>query len=127
MILTTHNTTLPKKSIRLYMRSLIDRFFKILPMKEELEPSLYEYMNSFLRELLGMQKLIVTLSDEPMFLSLLSILKYLIDNPTCEESVVRTEVFHAISICKKLAERYSVTDNGVIHKYADSEKGDVHV
>ena len=96
-------------------------------MKEEMEPSLYEYMNSFLRELLGMKALIEDLNDEPMFLSLLSILKYLVDNPACEESVVRTEVFHAISICKKLIDRYSDKDHNTIRKYAYSEKEELDV
>ena len=42
-----------------------------------------------------------------MFLTLLSILQYLINYPKCLVKVVKREVFRAISICKKIGARYA--------------------
>ena len=93
-----------------YMRSLINRFFKILPIKESGneygEESLETYMKSLQAELLGCNELIITIHEDPLLISLLSILQYLIDNPECSLVTVRREVFRAISICNKLKAKY---------------------
>lgn len=91
-----------------YLRSLINLFFKILPLKESGERSLGTYMRSLRAELLGCNSLVEAIHDDSMFLSLIAILQYLIDNPDCDVSFVRREVFHAISICNKLKEKYAV-------------------
>lgn len=91
-----------------YLRALINLFFKILPLKERGERSLETYMRSLQAELLGCNALVETIHDDSMFLSLISILQYFIDNPDCELLFVRREVFHAISICNKLKEKYVV-------------------
>ncbi len=91
-----------------YFRSLVNLFFKILPLKESGERSLETYMRSFQAELLGCGALVEAIHGDPMFLSLVAILQYLIDTPDCEVSFVRREVFRAISICNKLKERYAV-------------------
>jgi len=49
--------------------------------------------------------------------SLLNILQYLIDNPECSLTVVKREVFRAISICNKLKAKYAVevaTETGAV-------------
>ena len=91
-----------------YFRTLINLFFKILPIKESGESSLDTYMRSLQAELLGCKELIEAIHEDPLFLSLIAILQYLIDNPSCEVSVVKREVFRAISICNKLKSRYAV-------------------
>lgn len=92
-----------------YLGSLVNKFFKILPMREESEPSLQEYIMSFQRELTGFGNLVSDIRDDELFVSILSILQYLSDN-ACNESTVisdiRREVFHAISICNKLKSKY---------------------
>ena len=90
-----------------YMRSLVNRFFKILPIRESGEDSLETYMRSLQAELLGCKELIVAIHEDPLFMSLLNILQYLIDNPECSLTVVRREVFRAISICNKLKAKYA--------------------
>ena len=90
-----------------YMRYLVGRFFKILPIKESGEDTLDIYIDSLQSELLGCRKLIVTIQDDPEFLSLLSILQYMKDNPQCTVKNVRREVFRAISICNRLKSAYS--------------------
>ena len=92
-----------------YFRSLINLFFKILPLKESKERSLETYMRSLQAELLGCRSLVVAIHEDSLFLSLVSILQYLINHPESDVAFVRREVFRAISICNKLKERYAVT------------------
>ncbi len=89
-----------------YFARLVNQFFKILPMREDEEESLGAYMRGLQIELLGCQNFVNSLSDNPFYMSLLSILQYLIDTPDCSVSDVRREVFDAISICYKLKSSY---------------------
>lgn len=89
-----------------YLSALINNFFKILPIKESGETSLDTYMQSLQAELLGCRELVEAIHNDALFLTLLSILQYLIDHPECEVAVVKREVFHAISICNKLKSKY---------------------
>lgn len=91
--------------------SYINQFFKILPIKENGDETLGKYMLSLQREMLGCQSLIVELHYDSQYLTLLSILEYLIDND-CDVSVVRSEVFKAINILKKMRDRYDAAHKG---------------
>lgn len=102
---TTMDLDIPDKMLENYLTSLVNQFFKILPIKESGEPSLKEFMRSLQIELIGCEKLIAQLSNDSMYLSLIAILQYMIDND-CEIPVVKREVFKAISICKKLQKKY---------------------
>ena len=108
MIQTTVGVPMDAMVLNNYFRTLINLFFKILPIKESGESSLDTYMRSLQAELLGCKELIEAIHEDPLFLSLIAILQYLIDNPSCEVSVVKREVFRAISICNKLKSRYAV-------------------
>lgn len=92
-----------------YFRTLINLFFKILPIWESGESSLDTYMRSLQMELLGCKEFVIALHEDGLFLSLLSILQYLIDHPMCEIPVVKREVFRAISICNKLKSKYAAS------------------
>lgn len=98
-----------------YFKSLVNRFFKILPMRENNEASLPAYIQSLQREIIGFSKLIPSLYEVPSFVSLLSILEYLNDTPECPVHIVRTEVFHAINICSKLKNKL-MREGGVPHE-----------
>ena len=91
-----------------YLCALINLFFKILPIWESGESSIETYMRSLQAELLGCKELIEVIHNDSLFLSLVSILQYLIDNPYLQTSTVKREVFRAISICNKLKSRYAV-------------------
>lgn len=91
-----------------YLRNLVNLFFKILPIRESEEPSLTAYMMSLQAELIGCSELISAIHQDAMFMSLVSILQYLIDNPDSAVHVYKREVFKAISICNKLKARYAV-------------------
>lgn len=108
MIQTTVGIPMNEVILNNYLRALINLFFKILPLKETGECSLGTYMQSLQAELLGCQSLVEAIQEDPMFLSLISILQYLIDNPDCDVAFVRREVFRAISICNKLKDRYAI-------------------
>lgn len=105
---TAAGVPLDARILRKYLNTLINLFFKILPIWESGECTLDTYMRSLQAELLGCSELVDAIHEDPMFLSLISILQYLIDNPDCEVSTVKREVFRAISICNKLKARYAV-------------------
>ena len=109
-MMTKRNIELSDKMVQRYLSSMIGQFYKILPIKESGEPSLSRYMESLQRELLGCNDLIVALNHDELFLSLLSILQYLIENES-DVSTVKTEVFKAIGICKKLQIKYGCEVN----------------
>ena len=106
-----------------YLKSLVNRFFKILPLKEEGEDTLQEYMESLLMELLGFRKLSQAVENDNDFVTLVSILQYLVDNPDVEIRRVKREVFRAISICNKLSAIYGAPPT--IRVTEDAEAADV--
>lgn len=88
-----------------YFKRLVNQFFKILPIREREEASLGTYLRSLRAELLGCHGLVLQLRDDAAYLTLLSILQYLIEHPDCPVSEVKREVFKAIRICNALMER----------------------
>lgn len=108
-MMTNKSIELPDKVVQKYLKSLIGQFYKILPIKESGEPSLGKYMDSLQREMIGCQHLIVALDHDELYLSLLAILQYLVENE-CDTTVVKCEVFKAINICKKLQKKYGAEE-----------------
>ena len=107
MIQTTKGIMMDREILINYTSNLVNLFFKILPIRESNEPSLKTYMESLQAEILGCKSLIETTKADPLFLSLVSILQYLIDNTESDTAVFKREIFKAISICNKLKARYS--------------------
>lgn len=95
-----------KLSMHNYFQYLVDHFFKILPMKEQHEDTLDKYLSSLQFELIGFERLFSETNCNSATITLLSILQNMIDNPDEDVSVIRREVFHAISICNKLKSMY---------------------
>ena len=100
------NTNITRSMFENYISTLINQFFKILPIKESGETSLAEYMKSLQAELIGCKEVIDICEADSIFISLISILQYLIDSD-CDVPTVKREVFKAISLCKKLRSRYA--------------------
>ena len=90
-----------------YFDSLVDRFFKIIPIREEEDETLPVYMQSLQMELIGCRDFIPSLGTDASYLTLLSILQYLVEHPECEFRVVRREAFRAIRVCKQLKGAYA--------------------
>lgn len=106
MIETTTGLPISNEILGNYFRNLVGHFFKILPMREANEGSLIVYMQSLQAELLGCKELVNIIKNDASYLTLLSILQYLIDTPECTVREVKREVFRAISICNKLRAQY---------------------
>lgn len=98
---------LEENLLRNYFKNLVNQFFKILPMRENDEDSLNTYMQSLQIELLGCKDLIPEIKENSHYLTLLSILQYLIEHPDCSLPIVKREIFRAISICNKLKSVYA--------------------
>ena len=107
MITTSAEVDVSEEMMRNYFSHLVNSFFKILPIREGGGKSLPVYLRSLQVEILGCKKLILELDYDPRFITLSSILEYLIDNPECEVKVVKREVFRAIDICNKLKTQYT--------------------
>lgn len=90
-----------------YFSSLVNRVFKILPIKEREEKTLETYLDSLSMELLGCKSLIPVLNGDGAYLSILASIRYIHDNPDLPLPVIRREVFRTISVCKKIEERFS--------------------
>lgn len=106
MMDTVLNIPIDDENLGIYFKSLINCFFKILPIRESEEPTLPVYMRSLQVEILGCKQLVCALEKDSSMITLVSILQYLIDTPECPVSEVKREVFRAISICTRLAEKY---------------------
>lgn len=108
-MMTTKGIELPNQAVQKYFKALVGQFYKILPIKESGEPSLGKYMDSLQREMIGCHSLIEALNYDELYISLLGVLQYLIEND-CDVDTVRSEVFKAISICKKLQRKYGAEE-----------------
>lgn len=109
---TTRDVALSGEILYNYLRRLVNQFFKILPIRENEEDTVVTYMESLQVELLGCDALICSLHEDASFLSLLSILQYLIDHPVSSIAVYKREVFKAISLCNKLKALYAEAPKG---------------
>lgn len=91
-----------------YFYALVNRFYKILPMKESGEPTLTKYISSLKREMIGCRDLIQAIQNDGRFLALIATLEYLEAHHGDEDnSVVKSEVFRCIGIIKQLRRQYS--------------------
>lgn len=104
-MITTKYGELPARSLKNYMRSLIDKTYKILPMKEENSPTLKSYLQSYLVELIGCQELILLLSDEPQFMSIIMTITYLA-NDDYDVAKCKKEVFKCIHTLGVISKKY---------------------
>lgn len=105
-MITKYGSGMSTRMVSNYLDALVDRFYKILPMTENGEATLKQYLESLLREMLGARELVDFIRDDDRFLTLLATVQYFIDNDT-EVSVVRTDVFRSIGILKKLKKKYA--------------------
>ena len=98
---------LPKDNFCRYFDFLINRTFKILPLKEENSETLIAYLESFQRELIGSKDLFSSLINEPKFISVLSSIQFLIDEEY-SQAVCKKEVFKCIHILEEIRNKYTI-------------------
>lgn len=99
---------IPKESFCNYFNFLINKTYKILPLKEENSITLKSYLESYQRELIGNMSLISVLVDEPKFITLLNTLQYLISEEYSVK-VCKKEVFKCIHILEDINSKYFVS------------------
>lgn len=92
---------LPDKALKSYLRNLINKVYKILPMKEEECATLTSYLCSLQNELIGCYQLWEVLSDVPDFMSVINIIKYLA-SAEYDVGVCKREVFKAINLIENI-------------------------
>jgi hypothetical protein len=104
---TVYGASFDARLLGHYCQQMVNMLFKILPMRENDEPTLHTYMESLELELVGCSELIEAMHDDASFLSVLSILQYLIDHEEESQKVYKREIFKAISLCNKMRERWA--------------------
>lgn len=83
-----------------YKDKLIDRVYKILPMKEEKSTTLNKYMTSLISELVGAVEVLNDVDRKGNIVSVIFVLENLIEEQ--DKTVVKREIFKAIDTIKKL-------------------------
>lgn len=93
--------------LSVYLDSLINNVFKILPLYEEKNVGIETYIESLLFELYGLDEAIeIKYSQE--YLSILSILESIkkeVSKKDSEKKTIKREVFKCISIIKNVLDR----------------------
>lgn len=91
-----------KDRLPVYLDTLINSVFKILPLYEEENVGIVTYVESLLFELYGLDK-VFDIKDSYEYVSILSILESIkeeIQKEDSEKRVIKREVFKCISIIK---------------------------
>lgn len=89
-----------KEQYEEYCRKLIGKTYKLLPLKEENNPTLKLYIRSLLVELYGGRKIILKFNTDPQFLSMVCSIAELEDID--DLTIYRSKIFECIELCKKL-------------------------
>lgn len=100
---------IPKENLYNYFQSLIGKTYKIIPMKEQNCKTLKPYLKNYQRELIGHQYIFTVLVDEPMFISILNSIQYLISESYSADTCAK-EAFKCIRLIKKISEKYFQTE-----------------
>lgn len=106
MIGTAIGIPISERTVSNYFEKLVNRFFKILPIREGGEKTLPVYIKSLQSELVGCGHVINGFSDNPDVLTLISMLQFMLDNPDAPVADVKREVFRAIAICNRLRDEF---------------------
>lgn len=107
-MMTSYGTDISREMTGSRMNTLINQFYKILPLKESETETLSSYIDSLLREMLGMKELMAELREDGLYLSLCSILQYHLDHPDRSVKDVKSDVFKAIHVIKLLRDKYNL-------------------
>lgn len=88
-----------------FMRDLIGKFYKILPLREKNEPTLDQYIDALMREIIGFKYISKRIASDGRYAALVSTLAFFLhEHPAVD--VVKADVFKSISLIKKMNEKY---------------------
>lgn len=96
--------TIPNKAFKCYLKALINKVYKILPMYEEENKNLRSYLKSLEREMSGCYQIYQSACDDASFLSVIGIVRYL-HTDEYNQRTCKQEVFKAIRIIEGIIER----------------------
>lgn len=88
-----------------YLEVTKNRVYKILPLQEEENEGLYQYVDSLLFELYGLQYVIAGVKESFNYMSLLCGLESILDEIIVKEKelkFIRSEVFRLIGLVEKI-------------------------
>lgn len=103
-MITTRYNPIPDELCENYFDILINRLYKILPLKEEYSPTVSVYIESLLSEMTGGQDVILFIRNDGQYLSIINSLEYIKD---CEDvSICKREIFRCIRIVGTLKRKY---------------------
>lgn len=84
-----------------FLKRMVNDCYKILPMRENGESTLSQYIDSTIVEFTGCGDYISCMGNDARFVAVMSILKYFHEHLDAPVSVYKREVFKAISLCKR--------------------------
>lgn len=87
--------------MHIYIKTLLGKLFKILPLREHEEKSLGEYTDSLWMEMSGAYMTFPCLQERTEYISVLNIVGYLATHPISIKQC-RREVFKAIGLIEKI-------------------------
>lgn len=103
-MMKTNYNPVSEKLYSNYLRALIGKFYKILPMYEEQSPTIDTYISSLIFELTGGVKIIEEVKYDGRYLSLISVLGNL---SNCNDlKVCKREVFKCIRNIEEMINEY---------------------
>lgn len=96
--------TIPNEAFKCYLKALINKVYKILPMYEEENKNLRSYLESLEREMSGCYQIYQSVCEDANFLSVIGIVRYL-STAEYNQRTCKQEVFKAIRIIESIVER----------------------
>jgi len=97
--------TFPAQLFDNYLKFLVGKVWKLIPMKDYDDPNLYKYLESLLRELIGNYELMEQIKFDGNFQSLINKLMYLSINKDIDFNIFKKDVFDCIDLIKKIQEK----------------------
>lgn len=105
--MTQYRTSdIPAEAHLNYLKILISKIFKILPMKEQNITTVNVHIDSLLTELVGYKDLFEFVKNDARLLTVICILRALLDSDV-PHSVYKREVFKCIKCIEQLIEEAS--------------------
>lgn len=87
-----------------YFGCLINKIYKILPLKEEQFPTVNQYIESLLFEMTGNKKIIASIREDGQYLAVIGTLENL---RQCDSiKICKKEIFKCIRLIDSLNKRY---------------------
>jgi hypothetical protein len=83
-----------------YLKRLIGKVFKVIPLKEERSDTLLPYIQSLLRELAGSKELVDALNNDGEILSIMGTLENLLVEE--DKKIIKSDIFKCIAIIKRI-------------------------